>query len=103
MKQLADDAAELLPQDDADGGKKRGRGRHKKDLRLMDALHQSWQGKVGGSWLACARARTCTHAACQALPARRVSPGSPRCCLQAACRHAGMEQPPSSSPCTVPC
>jgi hypothetical protein len=47
MKQLAEDAAGLLPQDDADGGKRRGRGRPKKDLRLVDALHQSWQGKVG--------------------------------------------------------
>lgn len=46
MKQLAEDAAELLPMDEADGGKKRGRGRPKKDLRLVDALHQSWQGKV---------------------------------------------------------
>jgi len=46
MKQLADDAAELLPQEEAEGGKKRGRGRPKKDLRLVDALHQCWQGKV---------------------------------------------------------
>lgn len=45
MKQLAEDASELLPQDEADGGKRRGRGRPKKDLRLVDALHQSWQGK----------------------------------------------------------
>jgi hypothetical protein len=46
MKQLAENAGELLPQDEADGGKKRGRGRPKKDMRLVDALHQSWQGKV---------------------------------------------------------
>lgn len=46
MKQLADDAAEMLPLEEAEGGKRRGRGRPKKDLRLMDALHQSWQGKV---------------------------------------------------------
>lgn len=51
MKQLADDASELLPQDDgAEGGRKRGRGRPKKDVRLVDALHQCWQGKVGGGW-----------------------------------------------------
>lgn len=63
MKQLAEDADALLPQDDDDdcggaggagggeagggNGRKRGRGRAKKDIRLVDALHQSWQGKVG--------------------------------------------------------
>jgi hypothetical protein len=50
MKQLAEDAAELLPQEDADGGKKRGRGRPKKDVRLVDALTKSWQGKVRLCW-----------------------------------------------------
>jgi hypothetical protein len=45
MQALAEDAAELLPQEQEQ--KKRGRGRAKKDLRLVDALHQCWQGKVG--------------------------------------------------------
>jgi hypothetical protein len=44
MQALAEDAAELLPQEQEQ--KKRGRGRAKKDLRLVDALHQCWQGKV---------------------------------------------------------
>ncbi|WIA22859.1 hypothetical protein OEZ86_009805 [Tetradesmus obliquus] len=43
MQALAEDAAELLPQEQEQ--KKRGRGRAKKDLRLVDALHQCWQGK----------------------------------------------------------
>lgn len=51
MQQLAEDAAGLLPQDDDQEQKKRGRGRAKKDLRLVDALHQSWNGKVSHSEL----------------------------------------------------
>lgn len=47
MQQLAENAEQLLPQDDEQEQKKRGRGRAKKDLRLVDALHQSWKGKVG--------------------------------------------------------
>lgn len=45
MQQLAEDAEQLLPQEQEQ--KRRGRGRAKKDLRLVDALHQSWKGKVG--------------------------------------------------------
>jgi hypothetical protein len=44
LQRLAEDAAELLPQEQEQ--KKRGRGRPKKDLSLVDALHQCWNGKV---------------------------------------------------------
>ncbi len=46
MKGLADQADKILPQEEPEQ-KKRGRGRQKKDPTLLEALHESWNGKVG--------------------------------------------------------
>jgi hypothetical protein len=81
MKQLAEDAGVLLPQEEeGKGGRGCGRGRPKKDLRLVDALHQCWQGKVGrracANGVVCGRPSPVLHA-----PVRAVGHAAPRTCL----------------------
>jgi hypothetical protein len=76
MKELAETADRVLPCDEDDGPGGRGRGggrgggaggrggRPKKEKTLKEALHESWNGLVGGGWCSAWVALRPLHAAC---------------------------------------
>lgn len=62
MQRLAEQVERVVPQEEPE--KKRARGRQKKEPTLMEALHKSWQGKVGGKPTPADSLQQCTGPLC---------------------------------------